>query len=98
MNQADSDIRDHVGRTGFHKPAIVLEALRRFASESSNLLGLLRILFPLRQVAGAQVVAVIIEQLFQTGPRHVRQLNFGFLGCCAGFAAFEEVLLAGTRN
>jgi hypothetical protein len=51
---------------------------------------------PLLDFAGAHEIAVVFEQFFLAGAGHVGELEFGFLGCAAGLAAFQDVLFAGT--
>jgi len=45
-----------------------------------------------------EVVAVVGEEFFETGPAHTGELDLGFLGGERGFAAFEDVLLPGARG
>jgi hypothetical protein len=51
---------------------------------------------PFLDTAGTHEIAVVFDQLFLAGTGHVGKLDFGFLGCTAELAAFEDVLLAGA--
>ena len=51
---------------------------------------------PFLDVAVAHEVTVVFEQLLLAGLGDTSELDFRFLGSAAGFAAFEDVLFAGT--
>ncbi len=53
---------------------------------------------PLRQPPLPQKIFIIQPQLLQARPRHVRELEFGFLGRAAGLAALGNVLHAAPRR
>ena len=52
--------------------------------------------WPFLDPAVAHEVTVIFEQFLLAGLGDTRELDFRFLGGAAGFAAFEDVLFAGT--
>ena len=51
---------------------------------------------PLREPAHTEIVFVVVEQLFETGFRHVGELDFGLGGGGCGLVAFGDVLFAAT--
>src|SRR5438128_12395609 len=96
VNQADGDVGDHLGRAGIHKLTVKLVTLRGFASKPADVLRSFGLFVPHWQVAGAQVIFVIVQQFLETGPAYVGELDFSFLGGDRGLAAFQDVLLAGA--
>jgi|GEM_PF-4557206 hypothetical protein len=91
MNEADGDIGHNGWRASFEKFPIVFKRLRCLASQLADVLGFLGVFVPLRQIAGAEVIAKIVESFFKTRPGDVGPLDFDFLGGCAGLAALEKV-------
>ena len=53
---------------------------------------------PLRQPALPQIILIVQPQFLQAGARHVRELEFRFLGRAARLAALRDVLHARTRR
>src|SRR5207249_3037081 len=53
-------------------------------------------LVPDREVTGAKVVFVVIQQFLQAGAGHVGKLDLGFPGGERRLAALEDVLFAGA--
>ena len=96
MNQADGNVGDGFRRAGFHEFAVKLVGLRHFASEPADILCFFGIFVPHFQVAGAEIVFVVIQQFLQAGPPHIGELDLGFLGGERGLAAFQEILFTGT--
>ena len=52
----------------------------RFAAKLADVSGFFGILAPDLEIAGAEVVQEVIEQLLEAGATDVSQLDFGFLG------------------
>ncbi len=98
MNQTERDVGDHGRRAALHKPAIVLEALRRFAAKLADISRFLRILVPYGQVADAEVIPVVVKELLKARASHIGQLYLGFLGRERGFTALQNVLFARTGS
>jgi hypothetical protein len=53
---------------------------------------------PLGKIALAQEVLIVQKQFFETCPGHAGQLEFGFSGSAAGFAAFGDILHSAARR
>src|SRR5438477_9887522 len=98
MNQTERDIGDHGRRAALHKPAIVLEALRRFAAKLADVSRFLGILVPYGQVADAEVVSVVVKELLKARACHIGELYLGFLRRERGFTALQNVLFARTGS
>lgn len=98
MNQADDDVGHHLRRPGFDIGPIRLIRLIGLGGilpEPAYKHGLPAILFPEPVIAGPQIIVIICQQLFQTGPSHVRQFDFHLLRRAGGHASLDDVLLAG---
>lgn len=69
VNEADSDVGDDLRRTGLHDRAEVLLGQRCFAAHLSNKRRLFGILVPGLEIAGAEVVFVVIQQFLERAKR-----------------------------
>jgi hypothetical protein len=98
FNQAKNDIGTN-GRIGMSDAfAEGVLAGARLAVEVAQAAGMGMGRCPFREAARAEEVAVIRKQLFETGAGHVGQFEFRFFRSAGGLAAFDNVLLAGTRG
>ena len=79
MDQANGDVGRNLRRPSLEELAVNLKGLRDSATKPSDEVRLLRFLFPNRQVAHAQIVAVIVEQFFEARPGDVGEFNLRFL-------------------
>ena len=82
----------------FQKLAVGFKRLVLPVSQLPDKQGLFTVFFPNNTPVVADVVLVIFQQFFLTGPCHVGQFDFGFFGSGRGHRAFNDVLFAGTRR
>src|ERR1700677_5046198 len=86
VDEAEGDVRHHFGRAGVDKLAVVLVSQRRLTAKLPDILRFLALLVPNLQVAGAEIVFVVVQQFLQAGAGDIGELDFGFLGGAGGLA------------
>jgi len=72
VKQAEGDVGDYWWRTGFDKFPVVFIARRRLAAKVSNVLGSLESLSHCGRSRAPKVVAVVVQQFFETGASDTR--------------------------
>lgn len=100
MNKADGNVGDGFRRAGFDKFPVEFKGLRLLSPQVADEERLFTVRLPDEEVADAEKVEVVIEQLFEAGAGNIGEFDFRFLGGEGGFAAFEDVFLsrAGRLN
>lgn len=98
VNEANGDVGDDFGRAGFDVGFVGLVGFVFLAAEFADVEGFFVFFFPDTVASCAEVVAVVFEEFFEAGSGYVGELDFGFGGGDGGFAAFEDVLFAGTGS
>lgn len=96
VNEANGDVGNDFGRAGFDVGFVGLVGFVILASEFADVEGFFVVFFPDAVTSCAEVVAVVFEEFFEAGSGYVGELDLGFGGGDGGFAAFYDVLFAGT--
>ena len=91
MNKTNHGVGRHLGRGAFDVGLIAR------IGELSNGFSLWVISFPGWNAALTQEIILVEQQLFQAGPSHTDQFEFGFLGGAGGHGALGDVLFAGIQ-
>ena len=94
MNETERDVGHYFGRAGLDELAKVLVTQRSLAAQVADEFRLLGVLIPDLQVAGAEVIFVIVKQFLKAGAGYIRELDLHFLRGQPGLAALQDILLA----
>ena len=96
VHQTDHNVGADDAIPRFQELAVGFKRLVLSVGQASDEQGLFAVFFPNNTSVVADVVLVIFQQLLLTGPCHVGQFDFGFLGRGRGHRAFDDVLFTGT--
>jgi hypothetical protein len=78
VDEADGDAGHDFRWTRLHEFPVALVTLRLLPTQPADIECLTRVLAPERQVAGPQIVFVVIEQLLEAGAGDVGEFDLGF--------------------
>lgn len=96
VEEADCDVGNDFGGAGFAEGAVGLIGDGGGLGEFAGVGGFFGVFGPEGVGPGAEVVFVVDEEFFEAGAGDVGEFDFGFGGGSRGFAAFRDVLLAGS--
>jgi hypothetical protein len=84
--------------TGFEIGPIGLIGHIGLGAQTPHKHGFFAVFFPQVHAAHAQEIAVVGQEFLQACPRDIGQFHFRFFGGSGNLAAFDDVLLAGSRG